>query len=498
MKTQIVWLLVVAGLVFAGRAGAQADSAEANVRSANMLKMFGDRYTKDGNAVKAEEMYSGAADSFRKAIKLKPDGAAAYFGLGDIYLNCLRKYELALPVWMKLDELRPGDPEVLLLRGLTFRALKRYDEALGDFRAVLETKARAEWLGYAHQDIGLVHLDRKEYALAVPAFGSAIELDSSNDKAWNELGLAHYGLGQYAEAAAAYERAARLKPEHAAYRANVGLAYAAIGRKDDALDVYREVVKLDKTEAKWLRGRMEEFSVDVSGATAARLGESERAAVNTYLQRGDGHLRANEVTEALDAYQRALKVDPESGRAHDGLAVCYYRQGRWQMAVAEWDRALPWIRPGVNTYLLVGNAQLALKQYDKALAAYREAAGLKPGAKEMASVEFSIGRVYREKQQYAAGIGHLREALRLNPDLVDASFVLGECHFYLYRYGEAAAALEKVVAARPKSAQARALLGYSYANLGRLDAARAQYEALKPLDADKAEMVLGEIERRSK
>jgi tetratricopeptide (TPR) repeat protein len=438
-------------------------------------------------------MYTKAADSFRKAIALNPTGTDAYYGLGDVYLNCLRKYELALPVWNKLHELRPSDAHVLLLRGLTYKAMKQYDQALGDFQSVLDMKGDTESQAYANYDIGLIFLAGKEYAQAITRFRTAIRLDPSNDQASNQLGIAQYSLGQYPEAAAAYKEAMRLKPEHAAYRANLGQVYAAMGRKDDALEMYRDVVKLDPAQGKWLRGRLEEHSIDVLEAKAP-LGELEQSAVNTYLKRGDGHVSANELPQAVDFYKRALRLDPECGRAHDGLALCYYRQGELEQAIAEWDRALPWIVRVPHTYILLGNAHLALKQYDKALAAYREAADLKPETKELAVAYYSIGRAYREMKKYDLGIEQLRESLRLNPDSGNANFVIGECYFFTNRYAEAAGALEKVAGMRPKDTQSRVLLGYAYLGLRRIGAARGQYEALKPLDADKAEMLLKEIE----
>src|ERR1041384_1653612 len=103
----------------------------------------------------------------------------------------------------------------------------------------------------------------------------------------------------------------------------------------------------------------------------------------------------------------------------------------------------------------VGDSHLALGQYDKALEAYREAVGLKPATRELALAYYSVGRGYREMKKYDLGIENLREALRLNPDSGNANFVMGECYFHLYRYPEAATALEKVVQMRPKDIQSR-------------------------------------------
>jgi tetratricopeptide (TPR) repeat protein len=497
MKPGFLWLLVVAASIVPGRVRAQSNSAEANLHSANLLKRLGDLSASKNDTSNANEMYGKAVDSFKKAIALDPSGTDAYWGLGDLYMNTLRKYELALPVWVKLHELRPSDPHVLLVRGLAYKGLKRYDEALADFQAVLDMKADRESQAYAHQDIGLICLAVDEYAAAVPEFQSAIQLDPSNDQARNQLGMAHYGLKQYPEAAAAYKEAIRLKPDHAAYQANLGQTYAAMGRRDEALGVYRDVVKLDKAQGKWLRERLEEWSISVADAPGEGLGELEKSAVKTYLTRGDGHLQANELPQAIDFYKRAVKLDPECGRAHGALAVCYYKQGQFEVAIAEWERALPWITASPNTYVLLGNSHVAMGKYDKALEAYREAADLKPAGKELALVEYSIGRAYREMKKYDLGIQHLRESLRVNPDSANANFVIGECYFFTDRYGEAAAALENVVRMRPKDTQGRVLLGYAYVSLKRFEAARAQCEVIKGLDADKAEMLGREIELKS-
>jgi len=151
-----------------------------------------------------------------------------------------------------------------------------------------------------------------------------------------------------------------------------------------------------------------------------------------------------------------------------------------------------WITPAVNTYILLGDSHFALKQYDKALEAYREAAGLKrlrrTGSCGVFNRPCSPG-----DEQYDLGIEHLQESLRLNRISV-MRFCDWECYFFTEGM-PSRVAMEKVVRMRPKDTSRR-IARYAYVSLRRLRM-RGHNTRRQTSGRGQAEMLLKEIERRS-
>jgi len=54
---------------------------------------------------------------------------------------------------------------------------------------------------------------------------------------------------------------------------------------------------------------------------------------------GDAYRGAKKYPEAADAYEKALKINPNSGAYHNGLADAYAKSGQTDKAIAEWNAA---------------------------------------------------------------------------------------------------------------------------------------------------------------
>ena len=125
------------------------------------------------------------------------------------------------------------------------------------------------------------------------------------------LGTAAYDAGELAQAADALGRAVGLEPGNVEYRRRHAAYLAADGRLDDSL-----------AELKELAARPE----GQSAAAFVELGGVYRS------------YEPPRVTEAVAAYQRALKLDPKSGEAALGIARSYRAGRQWEKAVDAYER----------------------------------------------------------------------------------------------------------------------------------------------------------------
>ena len=99
----------------------------------------------------------------------------------------------------------------------------------------------------AHINLGTLHYNRQEYALAEKHYRRAIEVDPRYALAHFDLGNVLDETGRVAEAIQTYSTALQLAPTYADAHYNLALAYEKIKEPRKALQHWRAYVKLDTT-----------------------------------------------------------------------------------------------------------------------------------------------------------------------------------------------------------------------------------------------------------
>jgi tetratricopeptide (TPR) repeat protein len=97
----------------------------------------------------------------------------------------------------------------------------------------------------AHINLGTLHYNRQEYALAERHYRRAIEVDARYALAYFDLGNVLDETGRVAEAIQTYTTALQLAPTYADAHYNLALAYEKIKEPRKALKHWRAYVKLD-------------------------------------------------------------------------------------------------------------------------------------------------------------------------------------------------------------------------------------------------------------
>ena len=99
----------------------------------------------------------------------------------------------------------------------------------------------------------------------------------------------------------------------------------------------------------------------------------------------------------------------------------------------------------------------------------------------------NVGNAYNGLKIYNEAADALKQAAAIEPNNAAAHFNLGLALFNGGRYSEAIEAYKAVVKLRPQLAVAHYTLGLSYVAVNDKASARAQYEILKPLNANMAD-----------
>ena len=178
------------------------------------------------------------------------------------------------------------------------------------------------------------------------------------------------------------------------------------------------------------------------------------------------------VEPARQACEQAVKLDEKLAAAHLCLGVVYSGTGAYEKAVEELNRALEVEPTNDKAYRDLGYAQEQLRQMEAAEQTYRRAIKLRPHY--WAGYTW-LGGFYYKQARYAEAGEQFWQVVSLAPDNYRGYYSLGGIYLAQGRYPEAIAMLERSVALRP-SAEASSNLGTAYFSLQRYREASHAYE----------------------
>jgi tetratricopeptide (TPR) repeat protein len=245
---------------------------------------------------------------------------------------------------------------------------------------------------------------------------------------------------------------------------------------------------------------------------------AEQVTPNNYLaitMLGSLLAEEHKYDEAINYYQKALRLEPTFPEAHFYMGAALDEQGKLDEAIAEYQQAL-WFKPTQEqTHIFMGMALGREKKYDEAIAHYNAALKLNP---DSAVAENNLGRIYHTqgrfddaKEHYAAalkinpklalahnnfgilllqngglsqGTLELREAMRLNPTNSETQFNLALALNQQQQWSEAAELFSKTVAANSTDAKAHYEYAVALAHIGKTHDAMSQYASALLIQQD--------------
>ncbi|MCP4657284.1 MAG: protein kinase [bacterium] len=241
----------------------------------------------------APEVLEEAAETYREAIELDPEGveAGSYSNLGDV-LTVTSRFVEAAAAYRKAVELDPT--HVPGHYGLAIACLKnrsRLDEAL---TACWKTVELDPVCALAHNNLG-------------------ITLGCSRETP----GISRYGQDPGERAVTAFEEAIALDPELVPVYGNLGLALLKQGKSKEAGAAFRKVIAVDGESE--LARLLSELSSDPSGRALAEAVAAERLVpreILPYTGRGSASRAVAELGDGVDCLSRGLSLARE-GRLDD-------------------------------------------------------------------------------------------------------------------------------------------------------------------------------------
>lgn len=178
--------------------------------------------------------------------------------------------------------------------------------------------------------------------------------------------------------------------------------------------------------------------------------EGDRSRAREQLEKGKQLYRDDQDEQAVQAFQEALKLDPDLAEAHFRLGLGYEALGKREESEAEYKKAV--------------------ETYKKYLADHEDDA----------EAHYDLGQTYAGLGQYSDAIREYRQATKLKENDPDIYYDLGVAHTKLAQYDAAAAAFSKSLEIDPENYRAQDGLDEAKAGIKRIrDGRRHQEDLLK-------------------
>src|SRR5712691_3357812 len=224
LKTALLLFLLslaVSGVAFAQRRGKAPQKAAS--RAAGLVD--------EANKMAEDRKWPEAIDAYKLAIRLDPNYAPAYGGLGDAYFNG-GNWEQALVAYKEQVRLAPNDAQAQYDLGYFYNTAGRHGEA---FAPLVKATSLDPTFAEAFYGIGYAYLRGAAFEKSISFLRSAIRLKP-------DYGDAYYGLGQ---------------------------AYARLGKTDLANEQLKKLNTVDPKLARKLEKEIQTPTADASTVETA-------------------------------------------------------------------------------------------------------------------------------------------------------------------------------------------------------------------------------------
>lgn len=218
------------------------------------------------------------------------------------------------------------------------------------------------------------------------------------------------------------------------------------------------------------------------GSAPSRASAQDSADAELRFSTGVMHLREGRVDLALAEFKRAAKADPKNAYVQKGLGQAHAAKRDWGPAIAAFRKALE-LNPNYAdarndlAYVLVmsGDREGGKREF---LAAYSDPLNPTP---EISA--FNLGRAYLEEKNLSEATTWFRTSVNRNKAYPSPYVLLAETLLASERLDEAILQLEVGVREVPSEAELHLALGRAYFKAGRFTEARARLEEAVKLDA---------------
>jgi len=233
---------------------------------------------------------------------------------------------------------------------------------------------------------------------------------------------------------------------------NLGNALGAAGKTDEAMQAYNAAIKINP-----------DFPDAHSNLGNALVGQKK-------------------LDEAIEHFKKAIKGEPRMANFHFNYGIALFEKKQFKEAAEEYGTALRLQPNSADALNNMANLLNKENKFQEALGYALNALQLRPDSSE---AHYNAATAFSGLDKNAEAISHLEAALKLRPDFAGAHYDLGIAFAMENKMEEAARHFREVIRLKPDDASGHSSLGNALASIKKLDEAVAEYKiALRILPDD--------------
>jgi tetratricopeptide (TPR) repeat protein len=346
------------------------------------LKQFPNAYFQAGSFYVRVGQFDEALKQYEEGIKADPDKKNNYLKNEiEVYI----RQNNPVMAQTKNDQILHNDPKDPEARGLraTFMLDKGdIEHAENDLQSVV-TSRPGNWV--ARFNLGRAYFAKGEYEQALQQFNACINLNPGYLPARYALTQVDIVRGNFDAALHDSDEILKIAPNSVQGRIMKAASFQRLGKYDDARKLLNDV--LDKNPKQ----------------------------VETLLELGVLDLNQKKTKDALDHFRRAYDAAPQNIRGLLGESKALLMDGQPDKSV-DLIRQAAQKTPSIQLQRELGNAQMAARQFDAAIATYQ---GLADGTNDMkikGDLWSRIGESYRYKGDFPKSTEYMEMSAKALPD----------------------------------------------------------------------------------
>jgi serine/threonine-protein kinase len=470
----------------------QLDKAEAAARRAIELQpRLAMAHVNLAHALNEQKKFAQAEAASREAIKLAPDFDRAHGNLGEALFKQGR-FADAIVACREAVRLNPNYGESWGNLGASYLSRKETDKALKALRKAIEVfhavQAPPRDLAAGYTNLGSALSMKGEPDEAIDAYREAIRI-------LPDFAPAHYGLGRVLseeqrldEAVAAYQQALKLQPDFAEARWNLGIVQTLQrfltsfgGKPDPALLAAQKAVQDNSKDA---LARLQLGNAFLRTGSPQEAIGAFRAAVRLqprlnlpYLHLALAYKNNRDLPRAIVTLRRGVTAEPDAD-AYTVLGSLLREARNAAGAIEALEKAIRLNPKHGPAYAELGAVYLDKGDPIKAIPLFKQAVQINPNDGDLLT---RLGIAYQDSGDAGNALGILERAVRINTNNAEAHTRLGLLRLSRNDLEGALAACDRALQINPKDNRPHQIRGKALLRKGAVDDAIAAYRrAVKP------------------
>jgi len=265
-----------------------------------------------------KEVTNEIINDYTKSLELDESSSNAFFNRGYAY-NTIGEYQNAIADFENAIKIHPEDASYYNGLGISYSNLTDSTNNIDIYDTAIKQLEKAISLSPNNaifwHEYGTIFLRKRDHNKAVKYFSKALELDSTYIYSLHSRATLYRYLNKFSESILDYTLLINLgyyKQDSYFYR---GQCYFAIKDCPSAINDFSKCIELKKDNINALFSRgvcyaiIEEYILSIKDYNSIlKLEESS----STYTNRGNGYLNLKQYNKALEDYNRALEIDPNN------------------------------------------------------------------------------------------------------------------------------------------------------------------------------------------